>query len=241
VSSSTWTPHAVASKAAKASVRLWRAVEAQHVASTRRLVDDLEEQRVLEDILEATKPAVPPAAVNLDYLLFTPFRYPALRPSRFRDIQDPGVFYGAEAVRTACAELGFWRWRFLVESKALTTLGPAQQTLFEVGVKTSAVDLERKPYVRDAGIWRHPDDYSGTQHFARAARAAGIGLVRYASVRDPASGRCGAVLHPGAFSSPRPVSPTQTWLLTVTATHAVWQRDREAFEFDMRVWKKALA
>lgn len=234
MSSSTWTPPAVVSKTVKASVRLWRAVEAQHVASTRKLVDDLDEQRLLEDILEATKPPVPAAAAKLDYLLFTPFRYPALRPSRFRDTHDPGVFYGAESVHTACAELGYWRWRFLTESKDLTTLGPAQQTLFEVAVKAGAVDLERKPYVRDAKIWRHPDDYSGTQAFARAARTAGVGLIQYGSVRDPARGRCGAVLHPGAFSSPRPVSATQTWLLTVTPTHAVWQRDREAFELDMR-------
>ncbi len=62
MSSTTWTPRAVASRAARATTRLWRAVEAQHVASTLRLVDDLEEQRVLEEILDETKPVVPTPA-----------------------------------------------------------------------------------------------------------------------------------------------------------------------------------
>lgn len=235
MSSSTSTPHAVARVAA---VDLWRAVEAQHVVSTLRLVDNLDEQRVLEDILEATKPAVPPEAAKLDYLLFTPFRYPSPVASRFRALGDPGVFYGAESVRTACAELGYWRWRFLTDSAGLATLGPAQQTLFQASVKARAIDLERKPYVRDARLWRDPRDYAACQALAREARAHGVGLIRYGSVRDPQPGRCGAVLRPEAFSSPRPTAPTQTWQLTVTRDYAVWHRGRDAFEFDMRVWKR---
>lgn len=238
MSSSIWTPRAVASKAARVSARLWRAVEAQHIASTRRLVDDLEEQKVLEEILEATKPAVPVPARDLHYLLFTPFRYPPHRGSRFRALDDPGVFYGAETVRTACAELGYWRWRFLMDSKGLASLGPAQQTLFEASVRTTAVDLERQPFSRHASLWQDPDDYAATQAFGRVARDAGIGLIQYRSVRDPAPGRCGVVLRPGAFSSPGPTAPTQTWLLTVTKEFATWQRDREAFEIDMRRWMR---
>ena len=239
MSSSTSTPRAEKSDAPRVSARLWRAVEAQHIVSTRRLVDDLEEQRLLEDVLEATKPPVPAAAARLHYLLFTPFRYPPPHASRFRGIQDPGIFYGGASVRTACAELGYWRWRFLEDSAGLKTLGPAQQTLFEVSVRSTAADLERAPYAKDAARWRDRDDYSATQAFARSAREAGINLIFYGSVRDPQPGRCGAVLHPDAFSSPNPVSPTQTWLLTVTPDFAVWHRDRDAFEFDMRVWRAA--
>jgi hypothetical protein len=213
-------------------------VEAQHIAATLRLVDNLEEQRFLEDILEATKPAIPNEARRLHYLLFTPFRYPPQRGSRFRALDDPGVFYGAETMRTACAELGYWRWRFLMDSKGLTNLGPAQQTLFQAGVKTLTIDLEKQPFVRHARFWQDPDDYSATQAFAKTARNAGVGLIRYRSVRDAETGRCGAVLRPDAFSSPDPTAPTQTWLLTITQEFAIWQRDREAFEFDMRRWTK---
>jgi hypothetical protein len=234
VSSITWTPRAVASKAAVAAVRLWRAVEAQHVASTLRLVDSPDEQDVLEEILEATKPQLPEAARRLDYLLFTPFRYPVFRGSRFRALTDPGVFYGAETIRTACAELGYWRWRFLQDSKGLRQLGPAPQTLFEAGIRTPAVDLEKPPFSHNAKQWRDPADYSATQQFARVAREVNVGLIRYRSVRDPEPGRCGAVLRPDAFRPPKPMSPTQTWLLTVTREFAVWQRDRDAYRFDMQ-------
>ena len=106
-------------------------------------------------------------------------------------------------------------------------------------MRATAADLERPPYSKDAARWRHPDDYSATQAFARTAREAGINMILYGSVRDPLPGRCGAVLHPAAFSAPNPVSPTQTWLLTVTPDYAVWHRDREAFEFDMRKWRAA--
>ena len=101
MSSITWTPRAVASEAAACRLEPWRAVEAQHVASTRRLVDSNDEQAVLETLLEESKPR---SFAPLDYLLATPFRYPpGLRGSRFRSAADPGVFYGAEEQRTACA------------------------------------------------------------------------------------------------------------------------------------------
>ena len=38
---------------------LWRAVEAQHVASTMALVDSIDEQHVLERLLDEAKPPVP--------------------------------------------------------------------------------------------------------------------------------------------------------------------------------------
>ena len=238
MSSSTWTPHEVASNAARKSVRLWRAVEAQHVASTLPLVDSLEEQRVLEEILDATKPPAPAAAEGLHYLLYTPFRYTPLHSSRFRAVTDPPVFYGAESIRTACAELGYWRWRFLEDSEGLKQLGPAPQTLFESRARALAVDLEARPFSRDARRWTDPVDYSPTQRFAVAARAGKIGMILYRSVRDTQLGRCGAVLTPSAFEPRHPVSPTQTWFLTVKADFAYWQRDRESYSFDMRCWRK---
>jgi hypothetical protein len=238
VSSSTWTPHEVASNAARKTVRLWRAVEAQHVASTLPLVDSLEEQRILEEILDATKPPVPAAAEGLHYLLYTPFRYTPLHSSRFRAVTDPPVFYGAESIRTACAELGYWRWRFLEDSEGLRQLGPAPQTLFESRARSLAVDLESRPFSRDERKWTDPVDYSATQRFAVAARAAKIGMILYRSVRDDKPGRCGALMTPTAFESKHPVSPTQTWLLTVKADFVYWQRDRESFAFDMRRWRR---
>lgn len=234
MSSSTWTPRAVASEAASAGLELWRAVEAQHVAATRRLVDSNAEQAVLEALLEEFKPKVPAGLHRLDYLLSTPFRYPpGLRGSRFRAANHPGVFYGAEERRTACAELGYWRWRFLTDSRGLASLGPSPQTLFQVRVKGRAVDLREKPFSRRAARWRAPDDYSATQAFAAVARDAAVELIRYESVRDPDKGGCAALLAPSVFAERAP-SARQTWHLTVTPTASAWHRDAESFEF---VWK----
>jgi hypothetical protein len=241
VSSITWTPRAVAASAQLRTRSLWRAVEAQHIASTMRLVDDLAEQKQLEEILEATKPAIPRDAQHLDYLLFTPFRYRTPLGSRFRAATDPGVFYGADSPRTACAEIGYWRWRFLTDSAGLTHLGPAQQSLFAASVHTKTVDLQRSPYARQAKIWEHPDDYALTQRFGGIAREAGVGLIAYRSVRDPEPGVCGAVLRPDAFRPRKPTAGPQTWFLTVTRDAAIWQRDREGYEFDMRRWKVSKA
>ncbi|HWA36280.1 MAG TPA: RES family NAD+ phosphorylase [Burkholderiales bacterium] len=231
MSSSTWTPRAVASEARSVELELWRAVEAQHVASTRRLVDSNAEQKVLEEVLERTKPAVSADLEKLHYLLSTPFRYPpGTHGSRFRSPADPGVFYAAEERRTACAEVGYWRWRFVADSAGLTSLGPSAQTLFRVRVKGRGVDLRRKPFVRERAKWCHPTDYAPTQALARAARRAPVALIRYESVRDPEKGGCAVLLDPAAFARRQPLDE-QTWHLTVTRGATAWQRDDEAFEF----------
>ena len=114
------------------------------------------------------------------------------------------------------------------------SLGPAPQTLFQAAVKTRAVDLEEIPFARHSRLWQARDDYQATQRFGRLAREAGVGLIRYQSVRDPQQGRCGAVLSPDAFSSPRPVTPVETWFLTIMRNCVTWQRDGASFEFQMR-------
>ena len=234
MSSTTWTPRAVASKAASCTLPLWRAVEAQHVVSTMRLVDGLAEQEVLEGILERTKPALPAEAKGIDYLLFTPFRYPPTGSgSRFRAVTDAGVFYGAEERRTACAEVGYWRWRFLMDSPGLADLGSVPHTLFKVKAETTAIDLRTKPFAAQSRRWTAMNDYRSTQHIAQLARQAGVGMIRYQSVRDPDKGGCAALLTPEAFVSPRRPLDKQTWLLTVTRAFSTWQRNDENFEF---VW-----
>lgn len=238
MSSTTWTPRALASEARLVSLRLWRAVEARHVASITRLVDNLGEQDLLERILEETKPALTPIATGMHYLLATPFRYPTTaRGSRFRAADDPGVFYGADEQRTACAELGYWRWRFLIDSEGLTELGPAPHTLFQVKVGSKAVDLRKKPFLRLSRRWTDPDDYTSTQKFGRVAREAGAGLIRYQSARDPQKGGCAALLDPNGFTAPRRPISEQTWFLTITRSYSAWQRDGDQFEF---FWAKAV-
>lgn len=231
----TWTPRAVASEGFRLRRRLWRAVEAQHIASTLRLVASADEQLVLERVLEESKPPVPPEAARLHYLLSTPFRYPAPFGSRFRAPTEPGVWYGTEAARAACAELGYWRWRFLLDSAGLDSLGPAPQTVFRAGIDARAVDLTRAPFRRDHSRWTHRSDYSATQAFAAVARECGHGAIRYASVRDPQHGGAVAVLRAEAFRPLRPLDQT-TWFLTVRKERVTWQREREVLEFVTADW-----
>jgi hypothetical protein len=225
MSSSTWTPRAVASESKTCELTLWRAVEAQHVVATRALVDSLAEQEVLESVLEASKPRVPPECAGCDYLLYTPFRYPPpSRGSRFRSYDDPGVWYGAEALRTSCAELGYWRWRFVMDSHGLTRLDGVAHTVFQAVARGKSVDLRDEPFTRDERMWGDPDDYGACHALARAARAAEMQIVRYASVRDPEHGGCGAVLDCRAFSGTGGVRQRQSWFLTVDRQRASWVR-----------------
>jgi hypothetical protein len=211
-------------------------VEAQHRVSTIALVDTLEEQALLEQLLEDSKPALPPQAKGLHYLLSTPFRYPPPpRGSRFRSPIDPGVFYGADEIRTACAELGYWRWRFLMDCPALEAIDAKPQTLFRTDIATAAVDLRKPPFAVDAVAWTHPTDYTHCQQFASVARESAVGAICYESVRDPEKAGCIAVLHPQAFTD-RPLE-VQTWLLSIARRKVFWHRDSplsaETFQFDM--------
>jgi len=217
--------------------RLWRAVEAQHIASTLRLVTNVEEQLMLEGLLDQSKPPLPSGASDLHYLLSTPFRYSSPIGSRFRAPADSGIWYGAEAQRTACAELGFWRWRFLMDSDALQAIGPSPQTVFRAGIDGRLVDLTQSPFKRSRAEWTHPDDYGPTQSFARVVREESIDAIRYESVRDPKQRDAVAVLRPSCFKPRKPLEQ-RTWFLTVRRAAVTWQREGETFEFDAEAWRQ---
>jgi hypothetical protein len=240
VSSITSTRTVAVFDVREAALDLWRAVEAQHRVSTMVLVDTLDEQALLERILDDSKPALDKSQRSLHYLLFTPFRYPPLpNGSRFRGPFDPGVFYGAEEIRTACAELGYWRWRLLNDSPQLQSIPPVPQTLFRTAVAAPAIDLRQPPLSERRAQWTDPNDYRACQQLAREARAEGIRLIRYQSVRDPQPGACAAVLSHEAFVRPVP-EESQTWTLAVFRQRVFWRRDsifeEQSFDFDAAGW-----
>ncbi len=236
MSFNTWMPAAVLSEAWPWAGTVWRMVEAQHTASTMKIVDNDAEQDLLETLLESSKPAQPATVLALDYVLATPFRYHPLRGgSRFRAITDPGVFYCAESVRTASAELGYWRWRFLKDAVDLEKLEPVAHTAFSADVSTQGVDLRQTPFSADAAAWLHPADYSTIQAFAQVARVAEVGCIQYQSVRDPKPAWCMALLTPQAFAKPRP-RLMQTWWLAVHQDAVIWRRDNASMTFAAAAW-----
>lgn len=208
-------------------------VEAQHAAATTRLVDSVEEQLLLEELVESAKPPLPAAARGLHYLLATPFRYPPLPGgSRFRGPGEPGVFYAADRLPTACAELGYWRWRFLRDAPALSRIDAVAHTAFRASIRALSIDLREPPLSRDADLWCDPDRYGATQELARRARGSAVEAIRYASVRDPHRGGCVALLTPAGFSAKSPRGAAQTWWLSVHQDRAIWIRGAVRMQFD---------
>ncbi|MEN9862398.1 MAG: hypothetical protein RLZZ601_162 [Pseudomonadota bacterium] len=232
MSFNTWTPHAVSSEAFLWQERVWRIVEAQHVASTMKLVDDVDEQHVLEVLLESSKPMMRPGTSNLDYLLATPFRYhPKRGGSRFRSEIDPGVFYGAESIRTAGAELGYWRWRFLRDSVDLDYLGPVAHTVFCSEPSCRVVDLRRPPFDQDAMVWTTSDRYLETQEIARVVRKTDVQAIIYESVRDENPAWCVAILDPDVFEDIKPQIDKRVWFLSVTQKSVQLKSQQESYSY----------
>ncbi len=214
------------------SAALWRGVEAQHLVATMRLVDNLDEQGVLEDLLETSKPPLPPEAQGRHFLIFTPFRYRSPIPTRFRRASDPGVWYGAEELKTACGEVAYWKWRFLMDSEALADQAlHTEHTFFKAGARGPCTDLTESPWRAAARHWRHKSDYSSCQDLADAARRRGLVWIRYSAVRV-AGGICGAVLRPDGLSLAGTFEQ-QTWVCKTSRDGAYLQRaggnERHAF------------
>jgi len=258
MSSNTWTPAALSSEARPLSGTCWRLVEAQHHVSTLKLTDSIDEQKALEELIEATKPAIPPACRHLHYLLATPFRYGAAYPagSRFRRAgPTDGVFYASEAAETAVAEITFHRLLFFAESPDTPwPANPAEYTAFSARYATKrAIDLTKGKLAASKSAWMHVTDYRHCHDLADAARAAKIQIIRYASVRDPGRGTNLALLACGAFAKSRPIAQ-QTWRvhLSEAGAQAICEApksgitfDRKAFASDPRIaklrWDRAAA
>ncbi len=224
----------------------WRLVEAQHRISTMKLVDNNDEQFALERILEDSKPPIPPECRHLDYLLSTPFRYPARGDSRFRRAgRTPPVFYGAEQIETAVAEVSFWRLLFFIESPATPwPANPLEFTGFAVRYAAPfCLDLSQPPYDARRDVWRHPTDYVPCQQIADDARAMGATVIRSVSARDPGKGMCINILACSAFAESKPHA-LASWHLKLSPS-GVYARceapglalvfDRGAFARDPRI------
>src|SRR5580765_7882915 len=149
MSSNIWTRCAGDSEIRSLRRSPWRAVEAQHQVSTRKLVDSLEEQALLEELIDRAKP---PHAVRegLHYLLFTPFRYPPLRHgSRFGTRHERGIWYGSRTQATAFAEKAYYLLLFLEGTAAELAPLETDVSIFQAAYETArGVDLTRPPFAR---------------------------------------------------------------------------------------------
>ena len=145
----------------------------------------------MEELLEETKPKLPPAARGLHYLMAAPFRYGAPYPtgSRFRRAgRTDGVFYGAERPQTAAAEMAFHRLLFYANSPATPWPADAADfTAFNAPVANRAGARSYSP-----AVFRRPSRCGRILSPMGRARILPIrpgkpkaDLIRYESVRDP--------------------------------------------------------
>ena len=228
----------------RASDRCWRVVEPQHRISTAKLTDTTDEQNLLENVIEETKPKIPPECQHLHFLLKTPFRYgsPYPKGSRFRRAgYTPAVFYASENPDTAIAESCFHLLLFYDDSP--NTKWPAnasEHTVIAVEYATGlSIDLTRPPFDDRTAAWMHLTRYDECQELAELARGANIELIKYASTRDPKSRINIALLTCAAFATPKPVA-YQTWriLLGNNGARAFCEMPEETLDFDRKAFDR---
>lgn len=235
MSSDIWTRCAGDSEIRPLRLSPWRVVEAQHQVSTRKLVDSLEEQELLEELIDGAKPPDPTFG-RVHYLLSTPFRYPPLEHgSRFGTRRERGIWYGSTTLPVAFAEVAYYRLYFLEGTQADLGRLSVPLTAFTVGVRTRhGVDLTAAPFDAFRAVIASPVSYAETQALGGAMRAAAVEAFRYPSARARKGGANVGVLSPDAFGRALP-RELQTWHCSATRERVeIVKRDyfeRAAFVF----------
>lgn len=205
---------------------LYRLVESQEQIATLQYVDTLEEQAVLEDLLEQSKPPFPSSAQGIHYLLQTPFRYPPLPwGSRFGRTHEPSLLYGGLSLVPTLAESAYYRllfWHSMPPHPSRTSIDSAH-TLFSVRYRSEqGIQLHIPPFSDFEAELTHPSDYAATQQLGSAMRDAGVKAFEYTSARDIEKGRCVGLFSPTALSQKQPASMS-SWLSETRADHVIFK------------------
>ena len=218
MSSSIWTRCAGDSEIRTLRLSPWRAVEAQHEVSTRKLVANAQEQALLEELIDGAKPPDLTRGKQ-HYLLTTPFRYPPLRwGSRFGTRQERGIWYGSETRQAMFAEVAFYRLLFLEGTLADLGTVTTALTAFRANARSPrGVDLTAGPFTADRATIASPVSYSETQPLGRAMRDAGVDLFRYPSARDSLGGTNLGAFTPAVFGRSKP-RDLENWHCTASKT-----------------------
>ena len=192
----------------------WRIVEAQHILSTRKLVDSAAEQEILEELIESVKPKFfGKDFIGLHPLLYTPFRYPPLKyGSRFGNHSERSLWYGSLQLSGALTEKAFYQFVFLKGSKANFGLVETVLTAFSAPIKTTqGVNLTQPPFNRHQKKISDPNSYQISQLLGTAMRQAKVEAFCYKSARDAESIHI-ALFAPKAFLHKTPHAGSfQTW------------------------------
>ena len=222
---------------ARCGVSPWRAVEAQHQVSTRKLVDSVEEQVLLEELIDRAKPprhhrgrAALPALHAIPISAASP-RLALRHAARARNLVRI-----ARSRRTAFAEVAYYRLLFLEGTTADLGVVTTQLTAFTATCARSAVWISLSPPfdVHRRAIASRTC-YASTQALGAAMRDAGVELFRYPSARDAEGGVNVAAFTPAVFGAAEPHA-FETWHCMATRERVeLTKRDyfrRDAFAFE---------
>ena len=199
---------------------LIRVVESQEQVATNYLVDSIEEQGIIENLLEQSKPLLPENNRQLHYLLASPFRYPPLpHGSRFSTRYEPSLYYGAHQKTTAFAETAYYRFLFWLGMSEAPASGKftTQHTVF--GAKynsTHGLKLQKHPFSDYTDTISNPASYVQSQQIGRHMRELGIQVFEFVSARDTDRGINAALFTPAALFSSQP-SFQEQWLCETNA------------------------
>lgn len=219
--------------------RLIRIVESQEQIATNHLVETFEEQELLEQLLDDTKPALPASNSPRHYLLLTPFRYPPLKyGSRFGSRFEPSLFYGSLALSTAFAETAYYRFLFWLGMTVPPATGRflTQHTLFGVEYASKrGLQLQQPPFSDYAETLMHPYDYTATQRLGRSMREHQIEAFEFCSARDAERGLNAALFIPDALASDQPLYQQQ-WICDTDSQRVSFysSEDKSVYSFELQ-------
>lgn len=201
----------------KISTSAWRIIEYQEETSTRKLVDSFEEQDVLDNLIEKSKPLIPLEYLNYNSLLYTPFRYPPLKNgSRFGKKTERSIWYGSLAIETAMAEKAYQQLLFINGSSANFGVILPIFTVFSVKINTTnGVELNTHPFLKYKNLISSPVDYQVSQILGEKMREEKIEAFSFNSARDKNEGINIGLFSIGAFDGKNP-HHLQTWQCILT-------------------------
>ena len=166
---------------------VFRVAESQQKVATNTLVDTLDEQQILEEMLNLVKPHIPEDCESLDYLIYSPFRYPPLKHgSRFGKKTHPSIFYGSKTIFAAFAELAYYRFVYYDGMKIAPKKQQkvTQHTSFNIDVHTSqGVELDKPPFKKHISRLSDPARYGDSQKIGEEMREKGVEVFTYYSAR----------------------------------------------------------
>ncbi|MGM0594275.1 MAG: RES family NAD+ phosphorylase [Pseudomonadota bacterium] len=219
---------------------LYRLVESQEQVATMELVDNLEDQGLLEEMLDAAKPPPPAGSEHLHYLLYTPFRYPPLKyGSRYGARHEPSLFYGGLMPATVMAEAAYYRFVFW-QGMHTSPISPirSQHTLFSAEYATKCgIKLQEGACTSHRETLTDPSDYRVTQELGSAMREAEIGAFEFPSARCPDMGTNVALFTPSVFVADKP-KEMQSWLCETDSETVIFSQahSRTLYRFSIETF-----